>query len=160
MKAWGERRRLPGSDLAFWVVAGVLLASIFPFSSLQAATSPVPKVGNCYLIPESEASSPLARTKQSKCGKVHNAETYKVGKWDGSNNPLKLSEIDRRGLIDLICSATLPQNEYFNFWTYKLPSASQWKAGFRFVRCDAMLLKSESETVTFQSWKGKKLKSN
>jgi hypothetical protein len=141
------------------VTACFVLGSTLGYSSASGATKPItPKVGDCYLVPESEINSPFSSSAPINCSKKHNAETYKFAKWNGPANPSTLSEVERRGIADQICKPTQVLDDFFNSWSYKIPSSTQWKSGNRFIRCDLVATVSDSETVTFKSWKGKKLK--
>jgi hypothetical protein len=142
------------SSLVF-VVAGVA-----PVNAQYVAT-PLelnPKIGGCYLFTakELDAASPL--TNPIPCAKTHNAETYWVAQW-----PLKLAPT--RYTDDLIYDAAkkiclrawdFTDKADLNYWGFFQPSPSQWAKGARWLRCDALVQKSEKGTFSeqYRQWKG------
>lgn len=139
-------------------IAGLFGLSFLGIQPSQAATKPVaPKVADCYLLVTSELGSLVSTKSPISCSKTHNAETFKVFKWKKATNPATLTEIERRAEIESICKPVDKFDDFFNSWSYKIPTASQWKSGTRIVRCDLNVTNFESETVTYKSWRGKKL---
>jgi hypothetical protein len=150
--------RLTRSKIALAALIPACLWSLYPS---QAAPKVVkPKIGDCYLLNPTELNSVTSTKSAIACSKNHNAETFRVFKWSKPGNPSGLNELERRAFVESICKPSEELDEFLNSWSYKIPNPSQWKMGARFVRCDLNASISESETVTFQSWKGKKLKSN
>ena len=150
------RIRRIGLTVAIAGLFGLFFLGIHP---AQATTKAItPKVADCYLLATSELGSLVSTKSPITCSKTHNAETFRVFKWKKVTNPATLSEIERRAEIESICKPVDKFDDFFNSWSYKIPTASQWKSGTRIVRCDLNVANFESETVTYKSWRGQKLK--
>lgn len=145
------------------IVLKLALATLIPafiwglYPSQATPRVAKPKIGDCYMLTPTEVNTITSTKPAISCSKNHNAETFRVFKWKKSGNPSSINELERRAYVEAICKPSEKFDDFLNSWSYKIPNASQWKTGARFVRCDLNASSSESETVTFQSWKGKKL---
>jgi len=133
-----------------------LLANAAP---AQAATLQLtPKLGGCYLFSEKELNSAYPLTNPIPCSKLHNAETFGIGKWNLKNQPWKYTEDMTRDAAEAICMRfwDYPEDSDLNYWAYFTPSPAQWAKGARWVRCDAMSRLSETGSFKqmFESWTG------
>ena len=125
----------------------------------QAATLQLnPKLGGCYLFTEKELNSAYPLTNPIACSKLHNAETFGIGKWTLKNQPWKYTEDMTRDAAEAICMRywDYPDDSDLNYWAYFTPSPAQWAKGARWVRCDAMSRLSETGSFKqmFESWTG------
>jgi len=122
-----------------------------------AATKPSqPKVGDCHLLTMVELWALNSSKKAVNCSKEHSAETYRVALWKGAKDPNRLFEVVRRPLLESLCQSWKIKSSQFTSWSYKLPTSVQWKAGARWIRCDAYS-QLEGEPANIITYKGKKL---
>lgn len=123
------------------------------------ATSPTPKVGNCYNLTNKQvdgAHPPISPA--INCARLHNAETYRIAKWSLKTNPVDMAYEDARSIAEELCTPWKPElSEYFNYWAWYTPDRASWAKGARWVRCDAMITFSESEPYVFKKWLFKRL---
>lgn len=116
-----------------------------------------PKVGACFLYAQDEIQRPSSKKAPVKCRDLHNVETFRVVKSAFKSNPNNDPPIDLSIKVARICEEGVSKSKFFNGWAFKVPTQSEWKSGARWLRCEAFVTQSESETVIFQSWKGSKL---
>jgi hypothetical protein len=138
---------------------GASLALVAAVTPAQAATLQLtPKLGGCYLFTEKEFNAPSPMTNPIPCSKMHNAETFGIGKWNLKNQPWKYTDDMVRDAAEAICMQywDFPDDSNLNYWAFFTPSASQWAKGARWVRCDAMSALSETGSFKqkFASWTG------
>ena len=140
-------------SLAMWVSLGVLVGAP------AQATSPTPKVGNCYNLTNKQvdgAHPPISPA--INCARLHNAETYRIAKWPLKTNPVDMVYEDALSIAEELCTPWKPElSEYFNHWAWYTPDRASWAKGARWVRCDAMISFSESEPFVFKKWLFKRL---
>ncbi len=140
------------------VSAGVLIATAVP---ANAASAPKPKVGQCFNYTKADMDRVSPAKKASvKCTKTHNIEVYRVATFVYSGSPYTLSESDLYSIATEACQPwTGNDNTEFNYWLYFFPTKAQWKAGQRWIRCDAAIVTADStnDLLTFTKWKTKKL---
>ena len=143
------------SRIAIALVISVILANP---ASVQAAPKPIkPKVGNCFLLAPIEVPAPSVKKGALDCRKLHNVETYRVVTSPFKTDPNLQTPVDLFTRVTPICEAGLSGSKFFTNWSSKHPTPAEWKSGARWLRCDGLVITSESETVTYKSWKGKKL---
>jgi hypothetical protein len=127
-------------------------------ASVQASPKPTPpKVGNCYLYSQDEVQSLNSRKAAVNCKNSHNVETYRVIASHFKRDPNLEPPISIYVKISPICEAGITNSKFFTGWAAKVPTRSEWKSGARWLRCEAFVLQTESETAIFKSWQGKKL---
>ena len=140
-------------SLAMGVTLGVLVGAP------AQATSPTPKVGNCYNLTNKQvdgAHPPISPA--INCARLHNAETYRIAKWPLKTNPVDMVYDDALSIAEELCTPWKPElSEYFNHWAWYTPDRASWAKGARWVRCDAMISFSESEPFVFKKWLFKRL---
>ena len=143
------------SRIAIALVISVILANP---ASVQAAPKPIqPKVGNCFLLAPIEVPAPSVKKGALDCRKLHNVETYRVVTSPFKTDPNLQTPVDLFTRVTPICEAGLSGSKFFTNWSSKHPTPSEWKSGARWLRSEGLVITSESETVTYKSWKGKKL---
>jgi hypothetical protein len=117
-----------------------------------------PEVGACYNYSEAEFDSISPLTEPVDCNSSHNAETYFVGYWVGSDNLLKMPKSEISAQVEKFCVPwNLPEDTTLNYWFYFLPTESEWGLHNRWVRCDAgwkINNSDESKSMAFGTWKG------
>ena len=139
------------------LTAGALLGILM--SSSAQATSPTPKVGNCYNLTNKQVDGAYAPNSPAvNCARLHNAETYRIAKWPLKTNPVDMVYEDAHSIAVALCSLWSPQeSEYFTYWAWYTPDKGSWAKGARWVRCDAMITFSQSEPYVFKKWLFKRL---
>ena len=139
------------------LTVGALLG--IPMSSPAQATSPTPKVGNCYNLTNKQVDGAYAPNSPAvNCARLHNAETYRIAKWPLKTNPVDMVYEDAHSIAVTLCSPWSPQeSEYFTYWAWYTPDKASWAKGARWVRCDAMITYSENEPYVFKKWLFKRL---
>lgn len=142
--------------LAVGVISGFLIAS-GAASAVAAKKSTAPKIGECYLLTTSQLFSLNSGKKPVSCSNEHSAETYRVTKWPTNPDANSLTEVERRGTVEPLCQPEKVIGTDFSNWSYKIPTSAQWKAGARWIRCDAFSVSPEDPSVVI-TYKGKKLK--
>ena len=126
--------------------------------SAYGAPKPIkPKIGDCYLYAQSEVQLPSSKKSPTNCKNLHNVETYRVSNKAFKKDPSNETQINLSIQAAAICEAGVINSKFFNGWGFKVPTKSEWKSGARWLRCEAFVAKNESETVIYDSWKGKKL---
>ncbi len=124
----------------------------------EAALELNPKLGGCYLFSEKEFNAPSPLTNPIPCSKVHNAETFWVGKWSLKYPPSKYTDDAIHTAAEKVCLSNwdYPEDSDLNYWAFFVPSNSQWAKGARWIRCDAMVRVSENGTFSQQygKWTG------
>jgi hypothetical protein len=140
-------------SLAMGVNLGVLLGAP------AQATSPTPKVGNCYNLTNKQVDGAHPPSSPAiNCARLHNAETYRIAKWPMKTNPVDMVYEDALSIAEELCMPWKPElSEYFNHWAWYTPDRASWAKGARWVRCDAMISFSESEPFVFKKWLFKRL---
>lgn len=140
-------------SLAMGVNLGVLLGAP------AQATSPTPKVGNCYNLTNKQVDGAHPPSSPAiNCARLHNAETYRIAKWPLKTNPVDMVYEDALSIAEELCMPWKPElSEYFNHWAWYTPDRASWAKGARWVRCDAMISLSESEPFVFKKWLFKRL---
>ena len=140
-------------SLAMGVNLGVLLGAP------AQATSPTPKVGNCYNLTNKQVDGAHPPSSPAiNCARLHNAETYRIAKWPLKTNPVDMVYEDALSIAEELCTPWKPElSEYFNHWAWYTPDRASWAKGARWVRCDAMISFSESEPFVFKKWLFKRL---
>jgi hypothetical protein len=117
-----------------------------------------PKIGGCYLFTAKEFDAPSPLTNPVPCAKTHNAETFWVAKWPLKFPPTRYTDDLIHDAAEKICLAAwdFPEDADLNYWGYFYPSPAQWAKGARWVRCDALIRKSEKGTFNQQylQWRG------
>jgi hypothetical protein len=139
----------------FVVALAILQIPAMP-AALAAKHTPAPKVGNCYALTYTEVMATRSARKPVTCAKSHTVETYRVVRWPKSADPNLLSEVERAGQVAAICEPWVGTSTTFTNWSYKIPTAAQWKAKNRMVRCDAYKI-SELDPQELIVLVGKKL---
>lgn len=140
-------------SLAMGVSLGVLVGAP------AQATSPTPKVGNCYNLTNKQVDGAHPPSSPAiNCARLHNAETYRIAKWPMKTNPVDMVYEDALSIAEELCTPWKPElSEYFNHWAWYTPNRASWAKGARWVRCDAMISFSESEPFVFKKWLFKRL---
>ena len=140
-------------SLAMGVTLGVLVGAP------AQATSPTPKVGNCYNLTNKQVDGAHPPSSPAiNCARLHNAETYRIAKWPLKTNPVDMVYEDALSIAEELCTPWKPElSEYFNHWAWYTPDRASWAKGARWVRCDAMISFSESEPFVFKKWLFKRL---
>jgi hypothetical protein len=140
-------------SLALGVTLGVLVGAP------AQATSPTPKVGNCYNLTNKQVDGAHPPSSPAiNCARLHNAETYRIAKWPLKTNPVDMVYEDALSIAEELCMPWKPElSEYFNHWAWYTPDRASWAKGARWVRCDAMISFSESEPFVFKKWLFKRL---
>ena len=140
-------------SLAMGVTLGVLVGAP------AQATSPTPKVGNCYNLTNKQVDGAHPPSSPAiNCARLHNAETYRIAKWPLKTNPVDMVYEDALSIAEELCMPWKPElSEYFNHWAWYTPDRASWAKGARWVRCDAMISFSESEPFVFKKWLFKRL---
>jgi len=140
-------------SLALGVTLGVLVGAP------AQATSPTPKVGNCYNLTNKQVDGAHPPSSPAiNCARLHNAETYRIAKWPLKTNPVDMVYEDALSIAEVLCTPWKPElSEYFNHWAWYTPDRASWAKGARWVRCDAMISFSESEPFVFKKWLFKRL---
>ena len=140
-------------SLALGVTLGVLVGAP------AQATSPTPKVGNCYNLTNKQVDGAHPPSSPAiNCARLHNAETYRIAKWPLKTNPVDMVYDDALSIAEELCTPWKPElSEYFNHWAWYTPDRASWAKGARWVRCDAMISFSESEPFVFKKWLFKRL---
>ena len=147
------------------VSAGFLVAAAIPANAASApntASAPKPKVGQCfnYTKADIDKASP-AKKAAVKCSKSHNIEVYRVARYTYSESPHAISESDLWSIANEACQPWRGNvaKTKFNYWLYFVPTPAQWKAGQRWIRCDAaiVVVDNAGKVKSFKKWKGKKL---
>ena len=140
-------------SLALGVTLGVLVGAP------AQATSPTPKVGNCYNLTNKQVDGAHPPSSPAiNCARLHNAETYRIAKWPLKTNPVDMVYEDALSIAEELCTPWKPElSEYFNHWAWYTPDRASWAKGARWVRCDAMISFSESEPFVFKKWLFKRL---
>lgn len=135
---------------------GIVISANFGLAIAESAPSS-PKTGNCMNYPLEEIQ--LATTERSpvNCKKMHNVEIYRVVKAPFKSDPNLEPPINLSVKVAPICEPGVMNSKYFTGWTFKVPTKKDWKSGARWLRCEAFVFETESETATFKAWKGKKL---
>jgi len=123
-----------------------------------------PKIGGCYNFTYKEFDAPSPLTNPLPCSKTHNAETFWVAKWPLKLAPTSYTDDMIRSAAEKICLSQweFPEEADLNYWAYFYPSKSQWSKGARWIRCDAMVQKSDtgSFNVMYLQWKGSAVLNN
>jgi len=140
-------------SLALGVTLGVLVGAP------AQATSPTPKVGNCYNLTNKQVDGAHPPSSPAiNCARLHNAETYRIAKWPLKTNPVDMVYADALSIAEELCTPWKPElSDYFNHWAWYTPDRASWAKGARWVRCDAMISFSESEPFVFKKWLFKRL---
>ena len=140
-------------SLAMGVTLGLLVGAP------AQATSPTPKVGNCYNLTNKQVDGAHPPSSPAiNCARLHNAETYRIAKWPLKTNPVDMVYEDALSIAEELCTPWKPElSEYFNHWAWYTPDRASWAKGARWVRCDAMISFSESEPFVFKKWLFKRL---
>lgn len=142
------------SFYAFLVASVLLSTPVLAYGALRASA---PKVGDCYLYAQGEVQLPFSKKLPINCKNLHNVETYRVVNNALKKDPSNELQINLSIQAAAICEAGVINSKFFTGWGFKVPTKSEWKSGARWLRCEAFVAKTESETVTYDSWKGKKL---
>ena len=117
-----------------------------------------PKVGNCYNYSAADVSGDGSTKGPVKCSSTHTAETYRVSTWPDEYRPFDLTLDEEWAIANEICQPWTGNSRNFNYWAYYLPTKSQWAAGQRWLRCDAMKTTGrKGSDHSYASWKGKRL---
>lgn len=123
------------------------------------AAAPAPRVGECFDYGPRGMDRLTAVSPSVPCGSLHTAEVYKVAKWSSPRNPYAMTDDLLWEIGNQKCR---PQGNRvfdgvnFNYWAYFLPTRSQWNAGQRWIRCDALLATSTSP-LRLDRWRGSRL---
>ncbi len=144
----------------FHKVVSLLISSCI-LLSLTACGTPqkklvLPKAKDCFDISKTELESRVPLSAKVDCLADHNAETYLIGTWANSQEPWKMSDAELHDYVASVCQPwSLPKDTLMNYWAFYVPTVSDWKAGARWIRCDAMnQYKDQNGNVVFDSWKG------
>jgi len=135
-----------------------LVASSLSVAPAIAASTP--KVGDCFYISQEELDSPNVISAKISCSFTHNLETYYVGRISGAADPNTQSEKALLARVQQSClkSWKLPASSPVNYFAFFVPTSQQWKAGVRWLRCDAGIDNSGGERdVQLGTWKGSAL---
>ena len=141
--------------VALTLILGI--SSIINDSQLAQAALNTPKVGNCYNFTWTDVEGDGSNKGPVKCTSTHTAETYRVAKWDNGKGAFELTSQERWEVANRLCQPWKGNSKYLNYWAWYIPTQSQWDAGQRWVRCDAMITVSGTDPREFISWKGKRL---
>ena len=87
------------------------------------ATSPTPKVGNCYNLTNKQVDGAHPPSSPAiNCARLHNAETYRIAKWPLKTNPVDMVYEDALSIAEELCMPWKPElSEYFNHWAWYTP---------------------------------------
>ena len=142
-------------------VASALLLAVSATLAMPAAeaTSPTPKVGNCYNLTNAQVDGSYAPNSAAiNCARLHNTETYRVAKWPLKTNPVDMVYEDAHSIAEAVCSPWIPeQSEYMTYWAWYTPDKASWAKGSHWVRCDAMITYSTKQPYVFKKWLFKRL---
>ena len=141
----------------FSMVLGVSLGLLV--GAPAQATSPTPKVGNCYNLTNKQVDGSYAPNSPAvNCARLHNAETYRIAKWPLKTNPVDMVFEDALSIAETLCTPWKPEvSENFNYWAWYTPDRASWAKGARWVRCDAMIIKDDTKPYVFKKWLFKRL---
>ena len=153
------------------VSAGFLVAAAIPAnaasapntaSALNTASAPKPKVGQCFNYTKTDMGKASPAKKAAvKCSKTHNIEVYRVARYNYAESPHSISDSDLWSIANEACQPWRGNvaKTKFNYWFFFVPTAAQWKAGQRWIRCDAAIavIGTDGKVKSFKTWKGKKL---
>ena len=139
------------------VLISALASSVSIAPSASAAVQiNKPLTGNCYNYSKADVAGDGSTKGSVKCTATHTAETYRVGTWKEVKGPFELTTDETWAIANKLCQPWKGQSRYFNYWAYYLPTETQWGAGQRWIRCDAMIAADDNAT-SFKAWKGKRL---
>ncbi len=141
---------------ALATTVGIVIAANSGLASAESALSS-PKIGSCMNYPPGEVQLATTERIPVNCKKMHNVEIYRVIKSPFKSDPNLEPPINLSVKVAPICEPGVMNSEYFTGWTFKVPTKKDWKSGARWLRCEAFVLATESETATFKVWRGKKL---
>jgi len=119
-----------------------------------------PKVGDCLNYQETEVFLASAKGKQVKCSGLHNTEIYRVSKFKSGQNLPSLDPLALSQIAQTVCSTWRGTSNFFNQWTFRVPTNSEWKTGARWIRCEALKTEEIPEddgSLRVVSFRGKKL---
>lgn len=136
------------------LVAG--LSAIVMMGSLPSvsAATPSPRRGYCYNYSAQDVIGDGSKKGPVACTQIHTAETYRVGRWPGKMDPNTLDIDSALAIATTVCLPWKTDSAWFNYWAYYVPTSAQWKAGQRWIRCDAM---RQVRDDVYTSFKGARL---
>jgi len=139
-----------------FVTAGLMSTLMI---SPATATSPTPKVGNCYNLTNKQVDGSYPPNSAAvNCARLHNAETYRIAKWPLKTNPVDMVYEDAHSIAEALCAPWVPEeSQYFNYWAWYTPDKASWAKGARWVRCDAMIILNDAQPYQFKKWLFKRL---
>jgi hypothetical protein len=140
-----------------YALLALSLVLVNPGLAHGAPKPTTPKVGDCFLYAPAEVELLSIKKSPVSCKKLHNVEIYRVIASQFRKDPNLEPPVNIFGRVSPICEAGIRSSKYFSGWVAKVPTKSEWKSGARWLRCEAFVAQTESETVTYKSWKGKKL---
>ena len=141
------------------IAASALLAmgmSATPVAAIERAapTAGTPQQGQCFYhtIKDVKAVSPPKAA--VSCTSRHSVEVWRVAQWPYGSDPRKMSSESARKIAESACNLSTFPSDKFNYWAYFVPSVAEWKKGARWIRCDAMIVKMDSngKITTIYSW--------
>ena len=133
------------------------LISATPVLAYGAPKATAPKVGDCHLYAQGEVQVPISNKLPTSCKNMHNVEIYRVANKAFKKDPSNVPQINLSIQAAAFCEKGVNASKFFTGWGFKVPTKSEWKSGARWLRCEAFVVKTESETVVYDTWKGKKL---
>jgi hypothetical protein len=152
------------------LLATFISSSVFVAPVANAAYTVTPKVGQCFQYTKAQVSASYASKNPISCSSSHNMETFAVVKWPLKSNPADMNKDEVLDLVFQRCDflgrfPNAPTSKFsstsINYWAWYTPSPAAWAKGQRWLRCDAMIGKFESEEqwppASHISWKGLKL---
>lgn len=143
----------------YFVIPFIVLTLLGVFITPANASFTVkPKVGHCFNLSALEVSEPYPSSNPVACSKLHNAETFLVAKWPLSVPPEDLPEGEGLEIAASLCRASgngsVLQGYKFTYWAWYTPDPKGWARGQRWLRCDAMIVRKDSNPMDFLSWRG------
>ena len=138
----------------FGITLGVLISITFIGANAAIVS---PKAGQCYNYKWSDVSAPYAIKTPVSCTATHTAETYRVGKWPSDTAPESMDDQSAWDMANSICQPWIGTSKTFNYWAWYTPNPTQWAAGQRWIRCDAMKTLNSQAPYTFATFKKKML---
>lgn len=131
--------------------------SAAPLSSTPSPEDPAPAVGECHVLDRPEHFAVLSDTSPTvECGAEHTTETYMIGdlasvtrfsgRYPALEERLDISEQACSGsVVRAYVGANDRQALYGLSSMAFLPTPEQWATGERWVRCDLVMVGSETE---------------
>ena len=148
--------RLFGPRRPFFVT--IVLLSLIGNPALASVT--LPKIGDCKLYVADDIYGINAQGKNVNCSKLHNSEIFKFIKLSPNLDIKEITPIAFMNIASKYCGESVNKSTFFNQWVYRVPTQAKWKAGERWLVCEAIKVQEsdiDSGKLVPISFKSKKL---